>query len=158
MSSDKEKELLEKELELTKKELELSKKEDEVKTKTESEPLKQKQVEKTPTVATDIHDDPVQIMQTIFMSAKTRDFSKLNGLCDPTGGNDGDTKTICNIGSQPFTAQEEFIEYFQNGKVVGTAIIIGDNASVKFKFGPDGNKDEEMNFVKINGKWYLSSF
>ena len=31
-------------------------------------------------------------------------------------------------------------------------------ASVKFKYGPKGDIEEEMNFVKINEKWYLSHF
>ena len=149
---DKEKELLEKELELTKKELELSKKESEVQAK------KQEQVRQKEDVATDILDDPVKIMQTIFTAAKTKDFSKLSGLCDPTGGNDGDTKSICNIELQSLADQKEFIEYFQNGNVIGNTTIIGNMAGVKFNYGPKGDIEDEMNFVKINEKWYLSHF
>lgn len=159
-TEDKEKELLKKELELAKKELELNKKEsEEVRMKKESNPKKQETTEtQIEVVSTDIQEDPVKIMQTIFDVAKTNDFSKLSGLCDPTGSGDGDTKSICNVGTQSPKAQNEFKEYFQNGKIIGTALINGNTASVKFKFGPDGTKEEEMNFTKVGGKWYLSSF
>lgn len=163
-SLDKEKKLLEKELELTKKELELSKKEVEIQEKEKSKPQKHEKLVLVETKSTsstilyDTQDDPVKIMQVIFEAAKTNNFSKLSELCDPTGSGDNDTKSICNIASQSFQLQKEFKEYFQNGKVIGSALISGNSASVKFQFGPDGNKNEEMHFSKVNGKWYLSSF
>jgi hypothetical protein len=112
----------------------------------------------TPTDATDIHDDPVKVVEAIFEAARTGDYSQLSGLCDPTGSGDGDTKRICSIDSQPKEIQDEFKKYFQNGKVVGSAEINGNEAKVKIKFGPKGNKDEVFNLVKISGKWYISSF
>jgi hypothetical protein len=81
----------------------------------------------------------------------------LPGLCDPTGANDGDTKQICNIGQAPKDKQDEFVKYFEKGKVVGDAEISGDSAKVKILFGLNGNKKEEFNLVRIDGKWYLSS-
>lgn len=146
-SDDKEKELLKKELELTKKELELKIK--------ESQQTTQK---KDATAPTDIHDDPLKVVQAIFDAAISKDLSQLSGLCDPTGSGDSDTKSICKVIMQPQQAQEEFIKYFRNGKTVGDAILSENSAKVKIKFGPDGAKDEEMNLVKVDGKWYLSSF
>lgn len=158
---DKEKELLEKELELAKRELEISKKESETQTNADSQTKKHEKaevVEKSKSSTIDILDDPIKIMQTIFDAAKTRDFSKLSWLCDPTGNNDRDTRNICNMEFLPLEVQDEFVEYFKNGKIIGNATIIGSNASVKFKVGSNGDKDEEMVFVKIDGKWYLEGF
>ncbi len=110
------------------------------------------------TDTTDLHDDPVKVVEAIFEAARTGDYSLLSGLCDPTGSGDGDTKRICSINSQPKEIQDEFKKYFEKGKVVGSAEINGNEAKVKIKFGLKGNKDEEFNLVKVSGKWYISSF
>ena len=145
---DKEKELLKKELELTKKELELNKKENHE--KVEKVQVANKQ--------SDIHDDPTNLIEAIFSAAKSGDLSSLTGLCDPTGSGDGDTKAICNLNSQPQISKDNFRKYFEKGQVIGLPIIEGDKAKVKIKFGLDGTKDEEFNLVRINSKWYLSSY
>lgn len=106
---------------------------------------------------TDIQSDPVKVVEAVFEAAKTGDFSGLSGLCDPTGANDGDTKQICNIGQAPKDKQDEFVKYFEKGTVVGEAEISGENAKVKILFGLKGNKKEEFDLVRIDGKWYLSS-
>ena len=105
----------------------------------------------------DIQSDPVKVVEAVFEAARTGDFSVLSGLCDPTGANDGDTKQICYIGQAPKDKQDEFVKYFEKGTVVGEAEISGDNAKVKILFGLNGNKKEEFNLVRIDGKWYLSS-
>lgn len=79
----------------------------------------------------------------------------LKNLCDPLAENDGDTRDICNLTEK---RQKEFIEYFKDGKLNGSATIDGDKAKVPFLFGPGASKDEEMNLVKREGKWYLYSF
>ena len=105
----------------------------------------------------DIQSDPVKVVEAVFEAARTGDLSVLPGLCDPTGKNDGDTKAICFIGTLSKEEQDEFIKYFEKGKVIGEPEISGDNAKVKIVFGPKGNKNEEFNLVRIDGKWYLSS-
>jgi hypothetical protein len=156
--------LLKKELELTKKELELSKKEaalDNNKSKIEK-PIsdknnyKQEPASKPESTKINYQSDPKSVVQLIFDAAKSGNLSELSDLCSPTC--DGDTKGICSISSQTFYAKKEFIEYFKFGKIISEPIIIDDRASIKFKFGPDGTKEEEMNLIKINDKWYLYSF
>lgn len=155
-NDEKENELLRKELELAKKELELSKQEAEQEAK---EIVKQDEVTQTVDVTHDIHDDPVTLVEAIFLAARTGNFSELSGLCEPSGAGDGDTKRICDIASQPKAAQDDFKSQFQKGRVVGNAILFGDNgAKVKIKFGPDGTRDEEFDLTKISGKWYIVSF
>jgi protein involved in sex pheromone biosynthesis len=104
------------------------------------------------------HDDPVKVVEEIFNAAKSNDFSILSGLCDPKGGGDADVKEICDLSSRPKERQDDFKNYFSKGQVIGSAEITGDKAKVKIKFGPDGTKDEEFNLVRIDGKWYISSF
>ncbi len=172
--------LLKKELELTKKELELSKKEaalDDNKSKLElskgevavnnskskiEKPnsdinnYKQEPISKPEGTKVNHQSDPKSVVQLIFDVAKSGNLSELSDICSPTC--DGDTKGICNINSQTYYAQKDFVAYFRLGKIIENPIIIGDRASVKFKFGPDGTKEEEMNLIKINDKWYLHSF
>ena len=165
-TADKEKELLKKELELAKKELELKKQETQQKTerrtvaadKPKSRETQQTTERVAPPAPKDIHDDPLMVVQAIFDAAQSHDVSQLSGLCDPTGSGDGDTKALCNVGSQTQQVQDAFISYFQNGRIIGNAVISENRAKVKIKFGPDGTRDEEMNLVKVNGKWYLSDF
>lgn len=109
-------------------------------------------------ISTEINNDPVKLVEVIFDAAKSGNFSQLSELCDPSGSGDGDTKSICNIASQPKQTQEEFKNYFQKGKIIGSAVINGNTAKVKIKFGPDGNRNEEFNLVKVENKWYISSF
>jgi hypothetical protein len=175
-ADSKETELLKKELELSKKELELNKKERTQASETQSSKtsgaakevprdIERNMQRNLPVAETqsasssmDFHADPVKVVQKIFDAAKYSNYAVLSGLCDPTGSGDGDTKAICNVSALPKQAQEEFKKYFQNGQTVGRAEINGNSAKVKIKFGPDGERDEEMNLRNIDGKWYLSSF
>ncbi len=104
----------------------------------------------------EIQSDPVLLMEWVFYIANNHQFENLIGICDPNG--DGDVQSICNIVSASAEKQDEFILYFENGTVDGQAIITGETAKVSILFGPNGGKSEEMNFVKIDGLWYLSSF
>ena len=165
-TAEKEKELLKKELELAKKELELKNQETQQKTerrtvvadKSKARETQQNNERVAPAAPKNIHDDPLMVVQAIFDAAQSNDMSQLSGLCDPTGLGDGDTKAICNVSGQTQQVQDAFISYFQNGRTIGNAVISENRAKVKIKFGPDGTRDEEMNLVKVNGKWYLSDF
>ena len=102
--------------------------------------------------------NPKSVVEYIFSSAKSSDFSGLSQLCDPKGENDSDTKRICNLANEEDKVKDSFNEYFAKGTVVGEAKINGDQAAVKFKFGPDGTKEETMNLIQREGKWYLYGF
>ena len=104
----------------------------------------------------DSQSDPAEVLKAVFRAAKSGDYRGLAALC--SGEGDGDVKRICDIENQPEAKQEEFKSYFETGKIVGEPQIEGSEAKVKFTFGPDGTKNEEMNLVKKDGKWYLSSF
>jgi hypothetical protein len=98
-------------------------------------------------------DTPEGVVNIIFDAAKNKDFSKLSTLCSPDA--DTDSKHICDMKEED---KESFITYFSKGKINGSATITGDAAAVPILFGPDGTKDETMNLVKKDGKWYLQSF
>jgi len=104
----------------------------------------------------EIQSDPVLLLEWVFYIANNHQFENLIGICDPNG--DGDVQSICNVVSASAEKQDEFIMYFEKGTVDGEDIITGETAKVSFLFGPNGGKSEEMNFVKIDGLWYLSSF
>ncbi len=154
-SNDKEKELLQKELELTQKELELAKQEAGMNNANNTTNTKNRK-ESNKTVI-DIHSQPEFVVQEVFNAAILGDFSYLSGLSDPTGGCDNDVKTICSIASSTKAAQDEFVRTFKEGQIVGNAIVDGDIAKVKIKFGINGDEDEEFTLVRIGGKWYLES-
>ena len=99
---------------------------------------------------------PEEVVKAIFKSAKSGDFEMMKNLCDPMGENDGDTRDICQLKDEKI--QQEFVKYFKNGKLNGSAQIKDDRAIVPFLFGPNGDKKEEMKLIKRDGKWYLYSF
>ena len=103
------------------------------------------------------HGDPVAVLDAVFAAARDGDDSALAGLCDPTGDGDGDTKMICGMKADS-DDWGEMEKYFAKGKIDGEASIEGDEAAVPFLFGPDGTRDETMNLIRRDGKWYLSSF
>ena len=107
--------------------------------------------------SSDSQRDPADVMHTIFKAAKSGNFSSLTGLCAADDG-DNDVKMICGIENESSKKQEEFKEYFAKGKVVGEPTIDGDEASVEFMFGPDGDKSETMRMIKKGKKWYLRSY
>lgn len=158
-------ELLKKELELTKKELELTKKESSLISKStntvNSNPKIEQEKKESVSLAkqkiVDIHSDPNSVMRALFDAAKSGNLDNLSYLCDPTGSGDGETKEICKMNSMPFEAKKSFIEYFKNGEVIGNPIIIGDEASVDFSFGPNNTKTAQMKLIRLSGKWYLYS-
>lgn len=100
--------------------------------------------------------NPKAVVQAIFDAAKSGNYGNLEQLCPPNDKGDKDVKSICGIASNQ-ERQEEFKKYFAKG-AVGETKEDGEKAAVKFTFGPDGSKEETMNLVKIDGKWYLASF
>ncbi len=102
--------------------------------------------------------DPSQVVSVLFEVARgTVPATVLSQLCDPTGESDMDTRRICD-NANGFDPEGEFAMFFRRGKLNGSAVIDGDNASVPFLFGPDGDEAEMMDLVKKDGKWYLSAF
>jgi Domain of unknown function (DUF4878) len=99
--------------------------------------------------------DPEMVMEGIFMAAESGNYSGLDALCSSDA--DGDCKMICGIANADAKKKEEFKSYFAKGTVVNTEIN-GPKATVEFKFGPDGKKDEKMELVLVKGKWYIQSF
>lgn len=100
--------------------------------------------------------NPEDVVKALFEAAKSKNFEMTKNLCDPKGENDGDTRSICELKDE--NIKKQFVEYFSNGGVTGKAQINGDKAVVPFKFGPNGQKREEMKLIKRDGKWYLYSF
>lgn len=103
------------------------------------------------------HSDPAAVVQAMLDVATTTDWARLGGLCDPTGGNDGDTQRICNLATDA-DDRAEFIEVFRGGTLNGDTEITGDTATVPFLFGVTERRGEEMRLVQRDGRWYLASF
>jgi len=101
---------------------------------------------------------PANVVKAIFYAAKTQEFQTLSELCDPEGKGDGDTRMICDLAYSD-EERENFVKFFKNGKISGSTIQTdGGGASVPILYGPNGEKEETMNLIKRDGKWYLSSF
>ncbi|MBK9417487.1 MAG: hypothetical protein IPN62_09380 [Flavobacteriales bacterium] len=102
--------------------------------------------------------DPASVVEAIFAAARTKDFSKLAGLCDPAGTGDGDTKQICSIAFAPEEGKNQFVQAFMYGQVIGKPVIVADTAMVQIMFDQQGGRDESMRMIRRNGLWYLASF
>ena len=74
------------------------------------------------------------------------------------GENDSDVNQICYAEMMMKNQQDNLKAEFENGRVIGKALINGDKAEVEFAFGPSANRLEKMGMVKRNGLWYLSGF
>jgi hypothetical protein len=103
------------------------------------------------------NSDPVKVLEQVFAAAATGKSDALKGLCDPSGGGDGDVKDICGITSND-AKWGEFKEYFATGQIKGVARVEGDRAEIDFRFGPGGSKEDTMKLSRVDGKWYLASF
>ena len=99
---------------------------------------------------------PENVLQAVFDCAKSGALAKLKGLASSTA--DGDVKNVCAVSEAPQEVQADFKKHFATGKIVGAARVEGDRAAIGFLFGPDGSKDETMNLVRENGRWFLDSF
>tara|TARA_B100001564_G_scaffold195970_1_gene164674 strand:- start:2958 stop:3719 length:762 start_codon:yes stop_codon:yes gene_type:complete len=107
-----------------------------------------------------INASPQSVVQAIFDAAKSNDFKGLKYLCSSEVDFDGDVYSICNLENESQKIKDEFIAWFKNGQINNLMPINnnGYEASVWIIFGPKTNKDEKINLVKNNNKWYLSSF
>lgn len=103
----------------------------------------------------DPQSTPAAVANTIFDAAQTGDYTALPALIASDA--DGDSKRIAAVASDAKT-QVEFKKYFEKATLNGAPVIDGDKASVKIFFGPDGNKEETFEMVKVDGKWFLRSF
>lgn len=101
--------------------------------------------------------DPMAVVQAIFDVAGGASAAVLGKLCDPKGENDQDTRRICDQATAD-ALDDEFIQYFRNGKIDGEALLQGEKASVPFLFGPRGDKSDTMEMIRRDGKWYLYQF
>ena len=98
---------------------------------------------------------PGAVAEAIFEAARSGSFSSLPALIDPDA--DGDSKRIAEAATNEQTGTD-FQLYFSKGKVSGEPTVNGDKASVNILFGPDGTREETLEMVRKNGKWYLVSF
>ena len=114
-----------------------------------------------------LQSDPKLVLEEVFKAAKDQDYSNLSKLCPPDKTNDGDTQQyICDIESSSEEKKKEFVNYFKDGRITGKVTYSksssgSETAKVPFWFNhPSGESrsNETMNLVKIDGKWYLSSF
>jgi hypothetical protein len=111
--------------------------------------------------------DPKLVLKEVFRAANEQDYSNLSQLCPPNKTNDGDTQRyICDIASSSKQEINEFISYFKNARITGEITYYSSSdgtkmAKVPFWFnhpGGESRSNETMNMVKVDGKWYLSSF
>lgn len=105
--------------------------------------------------------DPLEVVERMFEAARTRSPALLHGLCDPLGGNDGDTATVCSL-TLDAAEWPQFLRAFEHGRVAGQADYGREGqartATVPILFGPDGDAEERIVLVERNGRWYLSAF
>ncbi len=106
----------------------------------------------------DFQNTPEGVINHVFQSAKNRDFSKLRNLCDPYGENDIDTRGICLIEMQPTEMQNQFVESFENGRIMGNPKIENETAEIEIAFGPSSDRLEKIKMVKRMEKSYILSF
>jgi diacylglycerol kinase family enzyme len=111
--------------------------------------------------------EPKLLLEEVFRAANEQDYSNLFKLCPPNKANDGDIqKYICDIASSSEQGIKEFISYFKNARITGEVTYSSTSdgtvsAQIPFWFNHpvgESRSNETMNLVKVDGKWYLSSF
>ena len=105
----------------------------------------------------DFQNTPEGVVNHIFQSIKNRDFSKLRNLCDPYAENDGDSRGICLTEMQPLDIRNQFVESFENARIIGQSKVENDRAKVEIIFGKNSNQVEKINLIKRMDKWYIIS-
>lgn len=101
--------------------------------------------------------DPAGVLEAVFEAARSGETDVLRGLCPADGSGDGDVRDICAMTPED-EGWDEFVEWFALGRVTAAPMIRGDHATVRFVFGPGGATPEEMRLIRVEGRWYLSSF
>ena len=101
---------------------------------------------------------PAETLEALFALAKSGNFAALKTLVPDIAGLDGDVRRIAAVVDAKPEEQQEFQQWFSTGKIVGEARIEGEKAAVDFLFGPKGTRNETMNMILKDGKWYLFSF
>ncbi len=105
----------------------------------------------------DFQNSPEGVINYLFESAKNRDFSKLRNLCDPYGENDIDTRKICLLEMQPTEIQNQFVQEFENGRIIGESKMKSAIAEIEIAIGASSNRLEKIKLVNRMNKWYIES-
>lgn len=100
---------------------------------------------------------PKALAESIFAIAKDGDLALLAPVADPQGA-DGDAKDVAGVAKAAPEKQAEFRAFFRDGKVHGEVKTEGDQAAVPILFGPGATREETLNMVRRDGRWYLQSF
>lgn len=101
---------------------------------------------------------PEGTIRQLFLCAKKDDLTPLKYLLDPYGDFDGDAFALCLIEVYPQEAQQEWLANFENGRIMGEAVVKGQTATIEIAFGPSSNKLGTINLVKRMDYWYIQSF
>ncbi len=95
---------------------------------------------------------PGKVVEAIFKAAKEKEFSLLEGLCDPKRENDKATYNICNLHEKH---RPQFIRKFSNAEISGEIEEKEKVAIVPIKLNPGSEDEYEIRLVKRGKKWYL---
>jgi len=120
---------------------------------------------------------PSDVVNSIFMAAKSEKFDHLYLTCDPNGYSDRDSKRICSItqladmvnGSNSSEHAKrnllEFVQIFRDGRITGDVLYEKDGKTMYAKVPiwydhPQGEdrSNETITLVNRSGRWYLFSF
>jgi hypothetical protein len=113
------------------------------------------QTQRDATPGTLDQSSPIAALEALFEAARTGDVSYLSQLCPPSGGNDIDTQRICDVTADS-PELEAFKQFFGTGEVTGEPRM---SATVPFSFGPpERPRPEQMEMLRLDGKWYITDF
>ncbi|MDB4303753.1 hypothetical protein N9934_03075, partial [Desulfosarcina sp.] len=101
---------------------------------------------------------PTGTIEYLFMSAKTKDYTKVRFLLDPYGEFNDDAMGLCLVDMYPSEAQNEWNNEFKNGRIIGDPIIKDEIAEIEIAIGPESDELEKINLVKRMKKWYIISY
>ncbi len=93
---------------------------------------------------------PEAVVQVVFDAANSGNLDVLPSLCDPLGENDEDVQRICETADG---LQDQFIEFFKDGKISGPVQTEGNEANVPVTFN-NGDTDN-IRCIQRDGLWYL---
>ena len=99
---------------------------------------------------------PHALTESLFAIARQGNLAELAGLAAPAAASLA-AQDMAALAEADVKEQLEFKTAFGAGKIIGEKIH-GDKAMVEIRLGPEGDRAERLNLVKVEGKWYLQDF
>lgn len=103
----------------------------------------------------DFQATPVGVVEHLFSSAKSGDYSKLRHLMDPYGEYEQEAQRLCLVEVTPYDEQQRWKSTFENGRIMGEPEFMEDRAAIEVAIGPTSSRLVTIELVQRMDRWYI---